>query len=137
MRYQLNKKLAVAHREQTEGCLSLIPEIILFCEQELESTETLQHVLTLLETWPKLDQFACISKVMDLKSSLLNQEKQKLDYEKKIAIFKNQLLICKQAASHVILSINTSGDSKGFCDCTLFSCYPRLVDKLWRECNAD
>jgi len=131
--YQINKNLAVMHGEQIKGYLSLIPKIILFCKKELESTETLEHILTLLETYPKFDQFMRISKVIDFKSSLLNQEKQKLDYKKKITMFKNQLLIYQRTTSHTILSINSSRNSESFYDHILFNYYPYLVDKLWRE----
>ena len=47
---QMNKNLAVVHREQIEEHLFLIPEIRLFCKKELKSTETLEHILTMLET---------------------------------------------------------------------------------------
>ena len=52
-------------------------------------------------------------------------------------MFKNQLLIYQRAASHTILSINSSSDSEGFYNHILFNYYPYLVDKFWREYKVD
>ena len=120
--YERDKNLSAMHGEQIEQFLILIPKIADFLKSELEQTRKVKALLKLLHYHPLLDSFVRISIVKD-----------KDKYERGIVAFKNNLVLCQEAASETILINHTIGDNESFYSHALFCYYPQLIDQLWKS----
>jgi len=131
--HDTGKSLAVMHGEQIEAFINLIPVIMNFMKESFELTSELNSIIEMLETYPLIDKFLRITKVIDTNADLKTQEEQKSNYENNFKIFKQNLIMYQKAAANTILTKNTLGDNENFYSHVLFCYYPYLIQKIWDE----
>ena len=120
--YETFKSLVCIHGEQINQFITLMPLIKSFIIKHLEATTTVNAIISILDTYPKIDAFLRISYVIDADA-----------YEKDIIYFNNNLKIFQKAARQIFYTNTTLGDSKTFYGYVLFCYYPILVERLWKE----